>query len=287
MYRTILVPLSGTDGDPALLAAAEAIGRAFDAHLIFLHVGYDWVSLAATMAGLGTGLPADSDLVTKVQENAAERSQAARAAFQDFCRSKNIPIVETPIALPTISAEYRYECGNEADIVAAYGRTADLVLMPREKSGMAVPVVAENTLFDCGRPLLILGGRPLPRPLHTVAIAWKATREAARAVAAAMPFIERAERALIIEVGETAPYEADDSARLTAALQWHRSNVTARFLPAGPEGVAPTIMDAAREGGADLLVMGGYGHGRFRQFIFGGVTDAVMIHAALPILIAH
>lgn len=160
MYRTILVPLSGTDGDPAVVAAAEPIGRAFDAHLIFLHVGHDWVSLAATMAGLGTGLPADSDLVTNVQENAAERSKAARAAFQDFCRSKDVPIVETPIALPTISAEFRYEFGNEADIVAAYGRTADLVLMPREKSGMAVPVVAENTLVECGRPLLILGGRP-------------------------------------------------------------------------------------------------------------------------------
>lgn len=239
------------------------------------------------MAGLGMGMPAESDLVTRVQENAVERSKAARAGFDEFCRTRDVPIVETPMALPAISAEYRYECGDEANIVAAYGRAADLVLMPREKGGMAVPVVAENTLFESGRPLLILGSRPLQRPLRTVAVAWKATREAARAVASAMPFIEHAERVLILEIGEAAPYQADDSARLAGALQWHRSNATARFIPASADGVAATLMDAAREGGADLLVMGGYGHSRFRQFIFGGVTDSVMTHATLPIVIAH
>jgi len=287
MFRTILVHLSGTAGDAAVFAAAATVGQLFNAHLIFLHVGYDWAALAATMAGLGTGLPPESDLVTRVQENAVERSRVARAGFQHFCRSHDVIVAETPAALPTMSAEYRYEYGNEADVVAAHARAADLVLLGRQKGGMAIPVVAETTLFDSGRPLLILGRRPLPRAFRTVAIAWKATREAAAAVAAAMPLIERAERVLIIEIDEASPFDADESARLTNALRWHRSNARARLLPAGVGGVTTTLMEAAHEGGADLLVMGGYGHSRFLQFIFGGVTDSVMTHAALPVVITH
>lgn len=287
MFKTILVPASGTDADTETFAAAAVIGQHFASHLIFLHVGYDWVTFTATMSGAGLGLPIDSEVITRIQEEATERAAKARANFERFCSTNGVIAVETPAVLPGMSAEYRVEAGREADIITDHGRTADLILIPREKNGMAPPVVTENALFESGRPLFLLGSGPLPPSFRTVAIAWKATREAAHAVAAAMPFIERAERVLVLEVGEDAPFDADDSTRLTAALQWHRPNVSARFLPPGDGGIAETLAAAAREGGADLLVMGGYGHSRFRQFIFGGVTDTVTTHATLPILMAH
>ncbi|MBN9526760.1 MAG: universal stress protein [Alphaproteobacteria bacterium] len=287
MFKTILVPATGTDADEATFAAAAAIGQPFASHLIFLHVGHDWVTFAATMSGAGLGLPIDGEVITRIQEEATGRAAVARASFERFCETNAVMRAETPSLLPGMSAEYRVEAGSEADIITDHGRTADLILIPRDKGGMAPPVVTENALFESGRPLLLLGSRPLPPAFRTVAIAWKATREAAHAVAAAMPFIERAERVLVLEVGEDAPFEADDSARLTAALQWHRPNVSARFLTPGDDGVAATLLAAAREGGADLLVMGGYGHSRFRQFVFGGVTDTVTTQAPLPILMAH
>jgi nucleotide-binding universal stress UspA family protein len=268
-------------------AAAAAIGEPFGAHLIFLHVGYDWVSFSATMSGAGIGLPVDSEVISRIQEEAAERATAARANFEHFCRTTGIAPVETPAALSKMSAEYRVEAGGEADLVTDHGRTADLILIAREKEGTAPPVVTENALFESGRPLLILGTAPLPGAFRTVAIAWKGTREAAHAVAAAMPFVERADRVVILQIGEEEPFETDDAARLAAALQWHRPNVTSRFLPAGEEGIGATLLAAARESDADLLVMGGYGHSRFRQFIFGGVTDTVTAHALLPVLMAH
>lgn len=287
MFKTILVPASGTDADAAVFAAAAAIGKPFGAHLVFLHVGYDWVSFTATMSGAGIGLPIDSEIITRIQEEATRRAEDARANFDRFCRTTGIPSIDTPAAMSKMSAEYRIEAGGEADLFTDHGRTADLILIAREKGGAAPPVVTENVLFDSGRPLLILGTEPLPDAFRTVAIAWKATREAAHAVAAAMPFIERAERVVVLEVGEDAPFETDDGMRLATALQWHRANVTSRFLPARDEGTGATLLAAARESDADLLVMGGYGHNRFRQFVFGGVTDTVTTHAPLPILMAH
>lgn len=287
MFKTILVPASGTDADDAVFAAAAAIGRPFGAHLIFLHVGYDWVSFTATMSGAGIGLPVDSAIITRIQEEATRRAEDARANFDRFCRTTGIPPIDTPTATSKMSAEYRIEAGGEADLFTDHGRTTDLILLAREKSGAAPPILTESLLFDSGRPLLILGTEPPPEAFRTVAIAWKATREAAHAVAAAMPFIERAERVVVLEVGEDAPFETDDGMRLATALQWHHANVTSRFLPARDEGAGATLLAAARESDADLLVMGGYGHNRFRQFVFGGVTDTVTTHAHLPILMAH
>ncbi len=287
MFKNILVAASGTDADAATFAAAATIGEPFGAHLVFLHVGYDWVSFAATMSGAGMGLPVDSEVINRIQEEATERAAAARANFEHFCRTMGIAPVETPAALSTMSAEYRVEAGGEADLITDHGRTADLILIARDKDGAAPAVVTENALFESGRPLLILGTEPLPKAFRTVAIAWKGTREAAHAVAAAMPFVERAERVVVLEIGEQEPFEVDDAARLAAALQWHRPNVTSRFVPAGENGTGPALLAAARESDADLLVMGGYGHSRFRQFIFGGVTDTVTRHAPLPVLIAH
>ncbi len=287
MFKTILVPATGTDADDTAFAAAAAIGRPFAAHLVFLHVGYDWVSFTATMSGAGIGLPVDSEIINRIQEEATRRAEDARANFDRFCRTTGIPAIETPVAMAKMSAEYRIEAGGEADLVTEHGRTADLILVTRQADGRAPPVLTENVLFDSGRPLLILGTQPPPDAFRTVAIAWKATREAAHAVAAAMPLIERAERVVVIEVGEDAPFETDEGMRLATALQWHRANVTSRFLPAGDKGVGATLLAAARESDADILVMGGYGHNRFRQFVFGGVTETVTTLAPLPILMAH
>ncbi|MFV7878555.1 hypothetical protein, partial [Enterococcus faecium] len=85
MFKTILVPASGTDADNETFAAAAVIGQHFASHLIFLHVGYDWVTFTATMSGAGLGLPIDSEVITRIQEEATERAAKARANFERFC----------------------------------------------------------------------------------------------------------------------------------------------------------------------------------------------------------
>jgi nucleotide-binding universal stress UspA family protein len=121
----------------------------------------------------------------------------------------------------------------------------------------------------------------------TVVIAWKSTPEAGRAVTAAMPFLALARHIIIMTVaeGENA-IEEEGAARLMANLCWDGFSASVRRLQPGAQGAAETLLAAAREQAA-LLVMGGYGHSRVREWIFGGFTQRILRAAEIPVLIAH
>ena len=121
----------------------------------------------------------------------------------------------------------------------------------------------------------------------TVVIAWKPTPEAARAVTAAMPFLSMAREIVIMTVAENETTIQEEGAdRLMANLRWDGFAASVRRLKPGPPGAAETSLAAAREQAA-LLVMGGYGHSRLREWIFGGFTQRVLRSAEVPVLIAH
>jgi nucleotide-binding universal stress UspA family protein len=126
-----------------------------------------------------------------------------------------------------------------------------------------------------------------PLAPETIAIAWKSTREAVRAVAAAIPFLAEAKRVVILTATEDDRTDRSDAARLLVTLQRHDITVDARHLQPGPRSAADAVLGTANEIGAGLLVMGGYGHSRLRELVFGGVTERVIRGTALPVLMAH
>ena len=169
--------------------------------------------------------------------------------------------------------------------MTAYGRGADLVVAPRAGGeDEQARATLEAVLLETGRPLLIPAAAALPAAFERIAVAWKPTREAARAVAAAMPFLARARETVILTVAE--PDAHDDADRLRRNLAWHGLAAKVERLAPGLEGATATLLAAAQER-AQLLVMGGYGHSRLREWVFGGVTQQVLVDAPLPVLIAH
>jgi nucleotide-binding universal stress UspA family protein len=144
----------------------------------------------------------------------------------------------------------------------------------------------EGALIDSGRPLLIAAASPLTTVPETVVIAWKATREAARAVTAALPFLEIARQIVVMTVAEDHGVLEDEAERLMAGLRWRGVPVAVRHLQPDGHNAADKLLAAAREDDA-LLVMGGYGHSRLREWIFGGFTQHVLGGAELPVLMAH
>jgi nucleotide-binding universal stress UspA family protein len=145
--------------------------------------------------------------------------------------------------------------------------------------------VLAAALLDTGRPVLIPGPR-LPS-LDRVAIAWKPTREAARAVTAAQPFILRAKRLAVLCVDEDQPAARAETERLVTTLRRHQSPVETFLLQPPSRDLGGALMLKAQEIGAGLLVMGAYGHGRTREIVFGGVTQRVLGGAEIPVLMAH
>jgi nucleotide-binding universal stress UspA family protein len=289
MIRTILVAATGDATDSATLAAALAVARPFGAHLDVLHVRVDPINTAVAMAADAGSGALTQGLLDELEQDVRRREAAANDAFTRLCAGAGLAVPGTPSAGPrdTPSAEWHVETGDEPRWMAAYGRTADLIVAARAPNRDAVGrSTLEAVLFETGRPLLIAPAATMPASLDRVAIAWKPSPQAARAVALAMPLLRRAKEVVVATVEEQ-PEEPSDADRLVRNLAWHGLAARAEQLKPGPEGAAATLLSGIA-GRADLLVMGGYGHSRLREWVFGGFTERVLSSdALLPVLIAH
>ena len=287
MIKTILVPATGSDRDSAVFASALTVARAFAAHLEFLHVRPDAAATAVAMASDGGGATMVGGLINRLEEEASEREGKAKQLFQSFCEREELAVQDAPPGSQAPSAQWLREIGAEPYWVAEYGRTADLLVIgrPGEDEGVSLDTI-EGALIDSGRPLLIPPAAPLTVLPETIAIAWKATPQAARALTAASPFLSTAKQVVVLTVAEDRRAPEEEADRLMAGLRRHGVPVSVRHLRPEAQSAADTLLSAAVEHAA-LLVMGGYGHSRLREWIFGGFTLRVLRGAEVPVLIAH
>ena len=230
MIKTILVPLTGSATDAAACSAAVSVARLLGAHLDFLHVRMDPGEAAAAFASDVAGGMVSVGLMESLEAEAKQREERAQKSFRDLCEREKLRVGGTSSAADAVSAEWHREVGNEAAWIGEYGRTSDLRVVgrPANEQG-ATRDTMEAALLDTGRPLLIPGSAP---PLaETVAIAWKSTREAARAVTAAAPFLAKAKRIVILTVAEDDRMDRESGARLFATVQRHKPATEARHFP--------------------------------------------------------
>jgi len=287
MIKTILVPATGSDGDSTVFASALMVARAFAAHLDFLHVRPDAAATAVAMASDGGGATMVGGLINRLEEEASEREEKAKQLFQGFCEREGLALRDAPSGSQAPSAQWLREIGAEPYWVAEYGRAADLLVIgrPGEDEGLSLDTI-EGALIDSGRPLLIPPATPLTALPEIIAIAWKATPQAARALTAASPFLQIAKQIVILIVGEDQRAPEEEADRLMAGLRWHDVPVSVRHLRPEAHGAPDALLSAAGEHAA-LLVMGGYGRSRLREWIFGGFTLRVLRGAEVPVLMAH
>lgn len=275
-FKDILIHLEqpGTAG-PALAAAAE-LARAHGAHLTGLHV-YD---LAWPLLANGEGYldPRTLQILTEEAEAASsQRARTLRNTFEEVLRREGLP------------GEWRQVEGNPYDVVALHARYADLAIFARGGEPDTEADLAESVLFASGRPVLVLPPAPAPLTARHVLIGWNGTREAARAVADAMPLMRHARTVRVLTIASEArgiPGSRIDAEDLARHLTRHGLEVIAETSRMG-EPVEQVLLDTAAKQEADLLVIGGYGHGRLREMVLGGVTRHLLRHAPLPVLLSH
>ncbi len=288
MIKTILVPATGSSADDAVFASALAVARAFSAHLNFLHVRVDAASMAVTMASEGGGSALVGGLVDRLDEEADLREKQARELFDRFCAREGLVIANAPPA-PSgrPSAQWMRQVGAEPFWIAEHGRAADLMVIGRQSDDEGAPETIETALLESGRPVLIPPAAAMASLPDTIVIAWKSTREAAHAVTAATPFLSLAKRVRILTVAESEDLSTEEGAQLSANLRWRGIEVTAERLQPDQHSSEDTLVNAAAESHA-MLVMGAYGHSRLREWIFGGFTEHVVRTAVrVPVLIVH
>jgi nucleotide-binding universal stress UspA family protein len=186
---------------------------------------------------------------------------------------------------------------NEVAVEFAFAQQAlyaDLLVMGQHDANdpqarEVPPDLVSSTLVTSGKPALVLPyATELPDRFDTVAIAWKPTREAARAVCGAMPLLQRAGQVVVLSWGEEEQFITGSPLDLARFLSAH--GVQARLQPQGPKETArigEMLLSRACDVSADLLVMGCYGHSRGREWLLGGATRTVLESMTLPVLMAH
>jgi nucleotide-binding universal stress UspA family protein len=288
MYKHILVPATGAASDLAVFETALLAARPFAGHLQFLHVRVDLSDIVVSMSGGGLGGGAAvAAVVEKLESESRQVEARARQAVEAFCERNAIPR-EVPRPGEGVSAEFTVETGSDAQWIAEYGRFADLVVAGRTQPGRETGTeTLEAALMDTGRPLLVAAPTAPASLLGTIVIAWKDTPEAARAVSAAVPLLERAERIVIVSIVEEDAPREHSSERLLRSLRWHNPNASVCALGRERRKPVDVLLEEAARLGASLIVMGGYSHSRLREVVFGGVTHRVLAGADLPVLLAH
>jgi nucleotide-binding universal stress UspA family protein len=291
--RTIFVALSGGSAGQGAVDLACRLARRFEAHLEGFHVRADPREAVLAFGG-GLGTPVVGDLIERTAQEIAQSAERAKQHFDKAIAEHNLPLkTEPPVLRPGESvaieatAAWREETGFAGDLVPGRARLFDLVVLGRSDRVVDQPHtdVLEDTVLRCGHPVL-LAPSTVPKHLgQTVAIAWNGSPEAARAVTGAISFLRHSKSVWVLTAGAT---DTADGPGLVTALAWHGIAAGLRHLtPMSGVSVGERLLAAARDEGADLLVMGGYGKAPWREMLMGGATRHVVATSLLPILISH
>jgi nucleotide-binding universal stress UspA family protein len=277
----------GTEAGEAALTTAFMAARIWKAHVHGLHVRIDPRDVAP-LAGEGLSGAMIEEMMSATERESAERAQRVQAVFSRYVEEHGIPIVTDPAAAfsaGAVTASFGSVVGREEDVVAQQARLSDFVVLAHPEAGDDVSTsdALHAVLFDSGRPVMV-AARTAPAHLgRRVCIGWNGTAESAAAVAGGLPWIERAEAVTVLHAEEY-QRRGPDVTGLVDYLAWHGVKAeTRQFRPVG-NSVGAGMLAAAKDVGADLLIMGAYSHSRLRQLILGGVTRHVLEHADLTLL---
>jgi len=279
--KSMLVPLSGYEKDATALVAALALAQRMGAYVDVLHVKPD-AREAVPLVAEGTSAPVIEQIMALAEKEANARAAAAGRLFKAAVKEAKVAVAGAKAV-----AGFRTVTGRAPDEVSRTARVRDLVVMIRVPGASDIDwrLTLEATLMESGRPILLLPADAAGFG-KVVALAWNGSAEAARAASGALPFLVEAKQVLLLEGVRGAASRPG----LAALAEWlARHGVKGKPKRVALKGwpVGGTLVAEAAAAGADLLVMGGYGHSRLRETIFGGATRAVLEAAKLPVLIAH
>lgn len=274
-FRTLLVAADDSADSDTRVALACDLAAGLDARLIGV------CGVALTLPPLDdpyTGGAMAGEAFTLFRDLAEAEVRSALKRFHGVVGPKQDRI------------EWRGRLGFPSDVIVHEARAADLVILGRRTSRSPDHAAdPADVLMSVGRPVLIVPPTRERDPVGWPAVIfWKDSREARRTAAAALPLLRHAWEIHIVEVaGEDADAAALRTADVAAWLGRHDLSAQAHVMAPGPAGVAQDLIGVAVARGAGLIVSGGYGHARLREWALGGVTRDLLREAPVCVLLSH
>lgn len=285
-YRDILLPLFTYPSVPPDTALATA---ALMARRLQVSAPSGEVAALAFEAQLRASTNQLANLLARLDRAVEEENRrCARAASEALQSWRSAAAGQ---GLKTRAWLEQVDVFTQHDVLEGLARTHDICLFAMDPGVGVDQTAAEVVLFGSGRPILAFPyevERPHLQSFAHIVIAWDGSRAAARALADAMPLIAASGKVQVLSV-------LDEKPALLAG-QWRgvlnhlaRHDVKAEVveLRSGGAAIGHVLRTFAREAGADLLVMGGFGHGRMRQFLLGGATSSLLRDPGMPVLLSH
>lgn len=278
MRLQVLVPLHVyPDGNSLnLVAHAAAVGRHLGADVHAMVVDVTFPQVTSLLGGVVMDV---GGLVSGVLAQCRARGEALKRAMED-------ELGRLGVALRTTETDGMM--GHIDDAGLAQARCHDLTLIGINTTDTSSQVTAERVIFGSGRPALLVPEDEGPSAFRHVLIAWDGSRVAARTVADARDVLRLAEVVTIVSVTDDKPlpYGAPESL-LAEYLSHHDVQALTAQVRRNGRPIAEALQDHARDIGADVIVMGAFGHSRVRDFVLGSATGGVLRDLRLPVLLSH
>jgi nucleotide-binding universal stress UspA family protein len=274
-YKTILVHVDPGKRSSARVEAAIRLARQFDAHLVALHVLMPFEPPGYVAVEMG---PAIIEAQRAVAANDMARTEAEFTKQVSAAGLRNV--------------EWRTAIDDPVDAMTLHARYADLIVIGQRDASDDSHIPAdfpERLVLAAGRPVLIL---PSVGNFATVGkrilIAWNPSREATRAVTDAIPFLQRADTVHVMAVNPKAgEHGAVAGADIGLYLARHGVRVEVKTDHGAEIDVGNELLSRAADLDVDLIVMGGYGHSRLKEWVLGGATRTILESMTAPVLMSH
>jgi nucleotide-binding universal stress UspA family protein len=276
-FKTITVHLDDGPRCAIRVAVAAGLARRFEGRL----VGIAPTGVADVILSINGIVPDSVDLVALAAAQLRKRAEETARAFDAQCRSLEV------------AAESRVVMAEAVDALVKHGRCSDLIVVGQTDRNHTPDGLAfdfpQQVLLHAGPPMLVVpyAGEFTFVGDH-VLVAWKEAQEAANALRGALPLLCAARRVSLVEVGPAREVAADPDSLLLAKA-WLESHGVAceAHREIDLASVGDQLLSRAAEIGADLIVSGGYGHSRLREWVLGGVTRHMLAQMTVPTLFSH
>lgn len=279
-YRTILASIDSGRGNDSVLAAASAVARDHDAKLVGLYVAPPAVLESVRRVHLSR------DIAEAFAKRRVEQIKEAEGVFDRATgtlprRAWEVVEVDSLAAVDT-AIHRRARCA-DLTVVAQVGAGEQLADRPG--------TLPDRLVLESGRPILVVPpALSFPTVGRRILVAWNQSREAARAMADALPMLKRAEQVWVLTIDERAGFHPGPDTRVAQAVSYLAEHgVEAKGLHDGTEQISASdiLLSRVSDLTADLLVLGAYGHSRWREVVLGGVTRELLSHMTIPVLMSH
>jgi nucleotide-binding universal stress UspA family protein len=280
-YRDVLVALTAYPEPTPTAAIDDAVAFAAAVGAKISAVACE-IKLQVPGSVLGTSLMNVPAMAAAEGRKSADNAEAMLAAFQQAADKQGVfqDRIHDRCAIAGVGG-----------VLVEYARLRDLTIVPIVDTEPVGQDYAQAIIFGSGRPVLVTPAarrKPGAFKLDTAVVAWDFSRPAARAVGDALPLLEKAKQVHVVTVANEKAIRTDRSgAELAKHLARHGVNVALETVDAGPHGIGDVLETYVTSHNADLLVMGAFGHSRFRDFILGGATQSMLARPLVPTLLSH